>query len=229
MSQAGNCTLQDDTALLQSGTSTYVPPDKDTPPHQEDEFNPFEVEAFAGPDHTYDTRRLSLLIENVVVYVAGWVVRKIIPALSCNSCRVSLVSESLSPSHYKESFHLLHLKQNGGLVVPSDACIHVILTTEKHIRQIQGDHMQYVNKNLSLLRLQTKVIGDIGKGDIFDNPQHALDTQNGIENHHFSLIRLLVSTYYTVRHHHIVKLHNSKMQGKSIRHLMTKTILFKGQ
>ena len=58
------------------------------------------------------------LIDNALMYIAGWAVCKVMPTLACKFCRESLVTEIL-PSQYTSSCHLLWLKQNGGLIVPS--------------------------------------------------------------------------------------------------------------
>ena len=75
-------------------------------------------------------------------------------------------------------------------------------------------------------------------------------TQDGIDNHYFSLIREVIKiyfnvrvhhivkmhnikvkrrNYFNVRVHHIVKMHNIKVKGRNVRHMYTKTIIFKGQ
>lgn len=85
------------------------------------------VEEFPSPfanisalvsDHSYLPTRFGGLVENAVVYVAGFVVRKVLHRLSCNVCRWSLVRDAV-PASFDKNFHLLTLKNNGGLVIPS--------------------------------------------------------------------------------------------------------------
>ena len=58
------------------------------------------------------------LVENALVYIAGFVVRQILRKLSFAVCRWSLVRDAV-PSSFDKNFHLLTLKNNGGLVIPS--------------------------------------------------------------------------------------------------------------
>lgn len=223
-SSQGNCKDLDDTALVQCGSSTYVPPVKG----QDSLDDPFEAEYLANSDHSYTSKGINLdgtVVANCVVYIAGWVVRKLMTKIDCDECREALVTCNIS-EQYKSSSHLLRLKQNGGLVVPSDPVIRVLLLTEQQLRHI-GD-VKHPSASLTCLRLERNVMSLAGQ-DTLCSSSHALATQVGIDNHHFSLMRLLVSTYYKVRVYHIVKLHNEFVQGARVRHNLTKTILFKGQ
>lgn len=69
-------------------------------------------------DHSYLPSRFGGLVENALVYIAGFVVRKVLRQLSCEVCRWSLVREAV-PDSCDTSYHLLTLKNNGGLVIPS--------------------------------------------------------------------------------------------------------------
>ena len=160
------------------------------------------------------------------MYIAGWVVRKVMPTLTCTLCRESLVTEIL-PSQYASSCHLLRLKQNGSLIVPSVPCILIIRTTEQQIRRLCS--VDYIEPAMTLVRVQTNVVAELGSNCFVCKEKHALETQVGIDNHNLSIVRTLVKVLYNMRQHHIVKLHNARCKGKNICHTMTKTIIFKGQ
>ena len=177
-------------------------------------------------DHSYDSRQLSPLVENAVVYITGWVVRKIMPTLDCDVCRQNLVTSSL-PEHYRSCCHLLQLKQAGGLVVPSVGCVKIIRSTERQIHRLSS--LDCVTPSMTLLRVQKNVVAEMGSSNAFGTVEHAVETQVGIDNHYLSIVRSLVKTYFNLRQHHIVKLHNLRAKGKNVRHNLTKTILFKGQ
>ena len=90
--------------------------------------------------------------------------------------------------------------------------------------------MTSLNKNsLSLLRLQRKVLIDLSSVNIFGDEEHQVATQDDIDNHYLSLIREVINIYFNVRVHHIVKMHYIKVKGRNVRHMYTKTIIFKGQ
>ena len=160
------------------------------------------------------------------MYIAGWVVRKVMPTLTCTLCRESLVTEIL-PSQYASSCHLLRLKYNGSLIVPSVPCTLIIRTTEQQIRRLCS--VDYIEPAITLVRVQTNVVAELGSNCFVCKEKHALETQVGIDNHNLSIVRTLVKDLYNMRQHHIVKLHNARCKGKNICHTMTKTIIYTGQ
>ncbi|KAG5269855.1 hypothetical protein AALO_G00206960 [Alosa alosa] len=92
-------------------------------------------------DHSYLPTRFGGLVENTLVYIAGFVVRQVLRKLSCDVCHVSLVGEAV-PSLFDKSYHLLALKNNGGLVIPSQGTVKVLRAAERVIRQLQQCRLQ---------------------------------------------------------------------------------------
>ena len=84
----------------------------------EEHPSPFANISALVSDHSYLPTRFGGLVENALVYIAGFVVRQILRKLSCAVCRWSLVRDAV-PSSFDKNFHLLTLKNNGGLVIPS--------------------------------------------------------------------------------------------------------------
>jgi len=109
-------------------------------------------------------------------------------------------------------------KNNGGLITPSYGTVSTVMLAERYIRA-----------SGSLLRVQTNVMQDIGSQDVFSLGNHIAYTTVGIDNHHFSMIRLVVEAFFDLRQHHRVNLHNIKLHGSSIRHKNNKATLFMGQ
>lgn len=221
-SVTGNVVQLDDTILVGSSTA-----DNSLPNDDDEDISPFTDDFTAvDVDHDYCSPRLDSLVENVVVYVSGWVVRKVMKQLDCDQCRECLVTTSL-PSSLSSSYCLLTLKNNGGLVVPSAGVVHICNTAEKIIRQMIG--INKANNTVTTQSMICRVLASLGPGDILNMGEHMIDTQDGIDNHHFRLIRRVIAGYLTIRQHHIAKLHSLQLQGSSVRHKLTKTILFKGQ
>ena len=82
-----NVHAQDQTVSLSSLNSSATPVDgqKLAQCPVEDNMNPMR-------DHCYNTPDLGKLTENVLVFIAGWVVRKVMLKLDCDICRHSIVS-----------------------------------------------------------------------------------------------------------------------------------------
>ena len=203
VSAHGNCTPQDDTIGCTSW-SVHVPSPKQEAP------NPDELSSAVDLDHHYTSvTRLSVYAENVIVYVSGWVVRKLLRTLHWDECRFALIEQEDASSN--KSYTLLRLKQKGGLYIPSKSVISVISVTEKQIRL--GTQMDKVNQKMSMLKIQTAVLAL--RLDVC-TAKHSIETQHGLDNHNTSLIRMLVSVYVNMRQHHVVRLHNEKVGGPNV-------------
>jgi hypothetical protein len=216
----GNVTPLDGTKL----TWPIATDHSDGREHSED-CSPFLNDCIAV-DHDYCSPKLESLVENVIVYVSGWVVRKVMQRLQCDTCRQSLVNDEM-PTSFSCAYHLLTLKNNGGLVIPSEGVIVACETAEKVLRQ-----MTFINKasnSVSTASMVSRALAFVGSRDVFKLGDHISETQDGIDNHHFTLLRNVVSRYFCIRQHHIAKLHSLRMHSSSVRHSLTKTILFKGQ
>lgn len=104
----------------------------------------------------------------------------------------------------------------------------VVLLAERCIREIcaiNNSTLSFVNVTVNL---EQRVLSDFNVSKLF-NKQHMQDTFDGIDNHVFSLIRHIVRCYVNVRKFHAVKCWNVKTKGKIVRHMLTKTVLFKNQ
>ena len=150
---------------------------------------------------------------------------KALQELHCAECRESIVATSPS-TRFQEAFTLLNAKNLGGLQVPADGVITILMSAERHLRQMS--EVDILQRNCSLLRLQVKVLDDVGLNAL-DIDQHTLDTALGLENHYSDLVRMLLRIYFNVRMHHIARLHTLRLQGRRMRNKYTKLILFKGQ
>lgn len=162
VSQAGNCVKLDDTEMVQAATSSYIPSDtcsvdiaeSDSP--EEESEPPYSIEAVAYLDHSYCHSQLSMFTLNVLVYIAGWIARRLAGRLSCTTCEQALVGHESDSLNNTNVFQLLRHKQRGGLFVPSLSCVYAVTAAEKHLGRMTDIHQ--VNKTLGLLRLQTNVM-----------------------------------------------------------------------
>ena len=224
MSPDGNCKPQDSTEVevLNQATSTYQSPcefeeiDFLDPFLEEEEWITPEPPAPSSPEHSH-------LISNACVYIAGWVIRKVVRKVKCDPCRQVLVDQT-TPIMQRTDFLLLRLKQRGGLVVPSSDSVVVVISADKHFRRLCPE----TSPPRGLLQqLQYRVLKDIGSR-VFNN-DHTLDTSVSVDNHSFTLIKTMVEVFFHLRVHHLTKTFNLHQKGKSMRHNANKTVLFKGQ
>lgn len=138
-----------------------------------------------------DLQQLSPFVGNVTVYIAGFVVRKVLRHLSCPECRLSLIS---SATNAPSSTHFLRLKNNGGLVIPSKDVVTIIQRAEKIVRSYPQTQPATV---------VPKVLGNMVGVDVFSNFHFV---QHG---HRYTLLQSIVTAYCSIRSHHICKSRNA--------------------
>ena len=109
-------------------------------------------------------------------------------------------------------------------MVPLMGAIKVLRHAERCIRHFASVAPHKNNLNL----LESLVKTEIGTADIFLLGGHVLESQYGIDNHHYQLISLLVETYHSIQLHHMVKLKNMELQRGTMRKKHGKLLLFKG-
>ena len=161
------------------------------------------------------------LVDNAIVYISGFVVRKILRIISCSECRGSLVTNAV-PSAFDQSYHLLSLRNQGGLMIPSEGTVKVVRTAERFIRQSPS------GQAVKVPLIQHFVRAEIGSEDVFRLGEHIDDTQFGIDNHHYLLMQHVVSVFHKLRMHHEAKLLTLKLQSGNTRKKLCKTVLFQG-
>ena len=215
---SGNAVPQDSTAGLfvtPETASPLIPPDSDESPTP-----------FVRTNEVSDFDDFGILVENALVYVAGFVVKKVLQQLQCDECRFSLVTDAITSSS-EDHYHLLVLRNNGGLMIPSEGVVKVIRVAESCLR-MHGSVTSASFRPCSVLQVDSFVRRKIGSEDIFHLEDHIADTQDCIDNHHYRLMSFIVHSFYNLRQHHIAKLHTRTLQLGSRRVMKNKTVLFQG-
>ena len=70
---------------------------------------------------------------NIIVYIAGFVVRSVSKRMDCDECKLSLLSSNV-PSATDGDFLLLSLKNNAGLILPSKDTITLLKRADFYFR-----------------------------------------------------------------------------------------------
>ena len=125
-------------------------------------------------------------------------------------------------------------EQRGGLVFPSTAVFNVVRVTESvFCRHVVGAGTSVPNEKNTDLKIQSIVFEQMGTKVFSTNPAHFLDHKLGEERDHTSsLLRLVISKYLHLRLTTYSKKFNKLIvhaNKPSLRHTLTKTILFKNQ
>jgi hypothetical protein len=205
-----NCIAQDDTYLM---TIPKIPIEID--PQDDDEMPNLDVS---------DT--LSTFCEGILEYIAGWVVRKISKKIDCKICLLSLVRSVHSTDPMPI---LISLKNNGGLVCPSNSVVTVIKHCEKYIRSVLDIHCMKKSQWESIATV--KILSSFHCKVFEDLSEHFIESSCGLDvNHYYSLLKLIVTEFIRLRRFHAIKTANIyEIRGRSVWHKLTKGIIFRHQ
>ena len=178
-------------------------------------------------DHTYGhfiSPMHTRFLENIVCYIAGFVVKAVMPVITCDVCRSCLIADAPQST---TRYWLLQLKDKGGLVIPSPGITELLMCAEKTLRRAQNVQSAKVVSPVHVMTNQVK--REHGMLDTLGLGSHIIDTQHIIDNHYYNLIELLVTKYYNIRQRHVARLHTSNIRRKPTkRQKLTKLILFSG-
>ena len=77
----------------------------------------------------------NVLRDNTLHYIAGYIIKKLLPDLQCVNCNVELLVNFQDPkgfnlSSYPLCARLICFKQNGGLIYPSPAVQRIVKATD---------------------------------------------------------------------------------------------------
>lgn len=156
----------------------------------------------------------SAYIDNIVTYIAGFVVRKVLLRETCPECRLSLISTPQEASSADYSF--IRLKNNGGLITPSQSVVKTLKVAETVFRgaPLKQKHHLYVTPY---------VLCEILPENRVFTEEHFSET-----DHHIKLIRSLIFSFCTLRSQHFAK--QTNLRGKNFqRPKLTKQIHFLSQ
>ena len=155
----------------------------------------------------------SRFVDNIVVYIAGYVVRKLLLYISCPDCRLTLIDEPKIAS--STDYIFLRLKNNGGLISPSPYFVCVLKKTEQIYR---SSNLKEQNHRF----LTPKIINAL-MGHSFLNNSHFSQS-----DHLLPLLRSAIHIYCKIRCFHIAKQKN--LSGTNfMRPRLTKQVHFLSQ
>ena len=191
----------------------------------------------------------SEFVENVLYYIGGFIVRKLVNSITCTSCKNCLISHSMSsplrstdhdylgsrPDNQRASAYTQFVNK-GGLTLPSTSVLSVLKYAEIVFKAcVSKDGRQISSSD----RLRSKMILEISNHFFADKSSRSTlfsDHDPGMndmdDDHKVKLIKHTADRYFTLRLFTYGKRHcESVLEGgkPSDRHKLTKLILFKNQ
>ena len=201
-----NCTLQDDTSVL------MLPPKlQDSLDEIKFEFMQ-EEEVIMWPDsheHEY--------VNDIIVYVSGFIQRRILKHEKCESCKNFLLDKQNSTS-----CNLISVINRGGLCKPSKDLIQVVKTTYSVFKRTSQRTDDYLIQKL-VVKVSRNLLAM--KPNLF---AALLDhNQSATSNHISKMIKQISALAFSIFFNNYCKLRNQ--EGEKIRKRLSKLILFKNQ
>jgi len=171
------------------------------------------------------------LKNNVLYYIVGYILRKIIIRIDCKSCVKCLIKDidDHCYGHYAPYSKFVDYKNKGGLVSPSESSFKVIFEAEKMLVCLT-DNLKNINiKNLDKIIItycKNKLVGD---NNIFINLN--CDNISFLDRpYKLMIISVLIKRYLSIRLHSFGKVYSSDILNPiSQRQKLTKTIIFYNQ
>lgn len=183
-------------------------------------------------EHDYskipDVIQLSRYVENVVTYIAGYVVRSVEKEIHCDVCKSALlvVDDSISAT----KFALLNTKNRGGLKKASQDLIIVCEATEKFVRHTMSVNDGALPKgNDIVLNAYQYVVPHVNDKKAFECLHDHMFDCDVVDNHVHVLVKQVTKCYLNIRMYHLGKQHTSLISGTKVRKELSKLILFKHQ
>ena len=182
----------------------------------------------------------SLITENILFYITGFIVRRILPFITCFDCTQSLIIKK-SISNIDHIYHeqlpshdsLVKFKDRGGLIIPSDAAFKIVETAEKVFKINVIHSNQMANKKNLLKKLVIDTVSAYNWRHYFcplSSDDHWFEVSIGFEDDHLTqLIKKISTKYFDIRLNTYAKIftrENINKNKPSSRHHLNKMVLF---
>lgn len=156
----------------------------------------------------------SVITRNITGYIAGFIARRLLQSLSCETCKTALIDDG------RYNILLIEIKSRGGLLKPSRDLCRLAADTEARLRCVGQDVLKRHHREA----LVTSAMRSAVSVGLFANLSCV---EAAAESHQYFLLRQACEKFVQVRIFHIIRQQNFKKQ--SIRHEMTKKVIFLGQ
>ena len=209
-------------------------------------LNPLEDNDVMEGDHLTNTASLmryldselqNELTDNVLYYIAGFLVKSCLQKLECGNCKAELLlneshAQYVQIANYPVFAKLTFFKQKKALTFPSVAVIKIVKATEAIFRQRVIEEQKGINYEKKLdQKIQSSVLDLLGPHIFRDSSEHYFQHSIGAEGDHLSsLVTLTVKMCLSLRLKSYGKRFTEMVihgNVPSVRHTLMKAIIFK--
>ena len=178
---------------------------------------------------TFDFGNLSDFSQNVIAYIAGFVVRSLHKRLTCNECSAVLTSAKSTVNESEAGCSLIKTKDRGGLLQPSDDVVKLCKLSESQFRSLMAPGQRPVVATGLKQTLINSVLRSCIGLDLFEDLTEHTFNSDPVDDHRVLLMKKVVEQYIVCRLHHQAKCFSRAIHTHNRRSKLTKTVLFYGQ
>ena len=141
--------------------------------------------------------------ENILAYIGGFIVRRLSKSIDCISCCGAMLADDIT----KRNLSLISLKDNGGLIYPSEDVVAILIVCEKYfhcyVRGVEGNGINSSKKlHATLFRDIVRDLSTTRPDKILFSSllQHDLDTHCISEDFHSTqIMKAIIKLYLKMR------------------------------
>lgn len=172
----------------------------------------------------------SFLKDNILYYIAGFVVKAIIRTLTCKGCIANIIRK-VGEKQYNISAYtmLIDIKNKGGLVYASNDVYKIVCATETEFRQSLTEGQNKLTKDAYFKIIHRVKRRYVLHTDLFPNNDDCYEEfEIGVDTpHRLQLITIICQKYLTIRmYSHLNTLNKDVINPVSKRQKLSKLILF---
>ena len=151
-------------------------------------------------ENALKTTSMTFVTENVLYYIAGYILRSILKSIDCDLCVKSLlVPKQSSDYQYFTSPYssLVQIKNSGGLIQSSYFVYKIITTAEKIFHLTVVDNPLKITSNRVLvLKMVYHIVKSCKWDKYIQNSEHAHQVEITSDNHITQLVKTISSKYF---------------------------------
>ena len=161
------------------------------------------------------TYELSQFKSDIVDYIAGFVVKKLVAKSSCTSCIAALKGDQFDPNHALIRSRDLESK----MIYPSQFVFNILLTAEKVLTVELEKNWLSRKYFFDFIQLQICTSFVSLHGHMF----------KGLDNHAYELLKQVVACYTSIRFKSFARQKNEEIRKKRLRSKLSRLVIFSHQ
>lgn len=173
---------------------------------------------------TSELDELNVVQENIVMYIAGYVEKRVSRLVKCEACLNALNSDNVCFSKLIKQKN----REGFGLIEPQKDVYQICKMGEQILRKYLPDIENGKLKNPMKCQTATVFLVFEEYPNLFDSLNEHIQENDPMDNHKINLVKLVVQIFVALRIHHICTRITAAASKENLRHFSKKLVLFAG-